>query len=61
VREPAGRDGPQLAELREDDQDAAVLHGDARGHEALCGVRFEVECVRISPAEFFECGQAISP
>ena len=51
VLEPTGGLGAQLAELGEEDVGAAMLRGDARREEALDGVRFEIGCVAVSPAE----------
>ncbi len=50
--------GAQLAELGEEDVGAAMLRGDARREEALHGVRFEISCVAVSPAEVVQCVQA---
>ena len=58
VREPAGGLGAKLAELGEDDVGAAVLRGDARRRMAVRGVRFELGCAAVSPAEVLQCVQA---
>ena len=56
--EPAGRLGADLALLDEDDVGAAMLFRHPPGNEAGGGVRFEVMRVAVSPAEFFQRGQA---
>ncbi len=58
VLEPAGGLGAKLAELGEEDVGAAMLRGDARREVALDGVRFEIGCVAVSPAEVLQCVQA---
>ena len=58
VLQPSGDLGAQLAELGEQDVGAAMLRGDARREVALGGVRREIGCVAVSPAEIRQCVQA---
>ncbi len=61
AKEAPGRLRPELAGLGEDDVGAAVLHGDARGHEP--GVAVEAVVEERAPAELVEgeSGQGGSP
>ena len=58
VRRGGRRRRAELAELREDDVGAAVLHGDAAGDEAVGGVGLELLGEGVVPAERGEVGQA---
>jgi hypothetical protein len=58
VLQTPGRLGTELPELGEEDVSAAMLRGDARREQALDGVRFEIGCVAVSPAEILQCVQA---